>query len=88
MFDNNDSVYIQQKQLHRIDNEFDDQVFNYDGLNQYLEITDQKLSDPNLNEEVITPYVIVNKTDMTIIINRFIEKQIHDRTKEKSQKII
>ena len=40
MFDNNDSVYIQQKQLHRIDNEFDDQVFNYDGLNQYLEITD------------------------------------------------
>ena len=88
MFDNNDSVYIKQKQLHRIDNEFDDQVFNYDGLNQYLEITDQKLSDPNLNEEVITPYVIVNKTDMTIIINRFIEKQIHDRTKEKSQKII
>ncbi len=40
MFDNNDSVYIQQKQLHRIENEFDDQVFNFDGLNQYLEITD------------------------------------------------
>lgn len=88
MFDNSDSVYIQQKQLHRIENEFDDQIFYYDGLNQYLEITDQKLSDPNLNEEVITPYVIVNKTDMTIIIKSFIEKQIHDRTKEKSQKII
>lgn len=33
------------------------------------------------NEEVITPYVIVNKTDMAVIIKRFIDKQKQDKNK-------
>ena len=35
-------------------------------------------SDPKFNEEIITPYVIVNKTDMTFIVKRLFEKDRRD----------
>jgi len=31
--------------------------------------------DPKFNEEIITPYVMVNKTDMTLTIKRLVEKE-------------
>lgn len=31
-------------------------------------------SDPNCNEEIITPYVIVNKTDVAIVIKRLVDR--------------
>lgn len=34
--------------------------------------------DPKFNEEIITPYVIVNKTDMTFIVKRLFEKDRRD----------
>jgi len=36
------------------------------------------VSDPKFNEEIITPYVIVNKTDMTFIVKRLFEKDRRD----------
>lgn len=36
------------------------------------------VSDPKFNEEIITPYVIVNKTDMAFIVKRLFEKDRRD----------
>ena len=38
--------------------------------------------DPKFNEEIITPYVIVNKTDMTFIVKRLFERDRRDLTIE------
>lgn len=37
-------------------------------------LTSGTILDPKFNEEIITPYVMVNKTDMTLIIKRLVEK--------------
>lgn len=33
------------------------------------------INDPRFNEEIITPYVIINKTDMALIVKRLFEKK-------------
>ena len=36
------------------------------------------VNDPKLNEEKITPYVIINKTDTTFVVKRLFEKDKRD----------
>jgi hypothetical protein len=42
--------------------------------------------DPKFNEEIITPYVIVNKTDMTFYVKRMFEKEQRDTETENEQR--
>ena len=42
--------------------------------------------DPKFNEEIITPYVIVNKTDMMFYVKRMFEKEQRDAETENEQR--
>ena len=35
----------------------------------------RSINDPRFNEEIITPYVIINKTDMALIVKRLFERK-------------
>lgn len=43
-------------------------------------------TDPKFNEEIITPYVIVNKTDMAFFVKRLFEKDRRDIAIQNNQK--
>ena len=44
--------------------------------------------DDQLDEEMITPYVIVNKTDLAIIVKRLFKKQQLDSSLEQYQDLL
>lgn len=40
------------------------------------------------DEEIITPYVIVNKTDLAIIVKRLFKKQVQDNSMQQYQDLL
>ena len=44
------------------------------------------MTDPKFNEEIITPYVIVNKTDLSFYVKRLFEKERRDSEIQKQRK--
>jgi len=57
------------------------QIKNLDMVNQR-----NRLTDPKFNEEIITPYVIVNKTDLSFYVKRLFEKDRRDSEIQKHRR--